>query len=135
MGSLPATVAHFNTDTWDYTIVAVASALWRWTQSEMRCRNPKRAYVWICSLCLNQHRIGQMTVSPQSLAHEFGSRVQSIGRLLTMLEPWHNPLYLTRAWCLFELYTAIGSGVEINVILTVRARTTKLCARHVFDRM
>jgi hypothetical protein len=37
-----------------------------------------------------------------------------------MLEPWRNPTYLTRAWCLFELYTAIGEreNVEVNVILT-----------------
>ena len=37
-----------------------------------------------------------------------------------MLEPWRNPAYLTRAWCLFELYTAIGTGgdVKIDVVLT-----------------
>jgi hypothetical protein len=43
--------------------------------------------------------------SPEKLAAEFGPRVQTIGRLLPMLEPWRNPTYLTRAWCLFELYT------------------------------
>jgi len=37
-----------------------------------------------------------------------------------MLEPWNDPTYLTRAWCLFELYTAINEQerVEINIILT-----------------
>lgn len=100
---------------------SVGSALWRWAQ--MSSRDPKNTYVWICSLCLNQHRIGTTSiVSPDELANEFGPRVQSIGRLLPMLEPWHKPQYLGRAWCLFELYTAIRSSstVSIDIILTER---------------
>jgi hypothetical protein len=39
---------------------------------------------------------------------------------LPMLEPWRNPVYVTRAWCLYELYTALTEGkrIEIEVILT-----------------
>jgi len=104
--------------TWSYRVVSVASALQRWC--DRRGRNPKRTYIWICSLCLNQHRIGQQVVSPEELANEFGPRVQAIGRVLPMLDPWRNPSYLTRAWCLFELYTAIGEKgkVDIDIILT-----------------
>ena len=59
-------------------------------------------------------------MSPDDLAGEFGPRVQAIGRLLPMLEPWDDPIYLSRAWCLFELYTAIDTrgAVEIDIILT-----------------
>jgi hypothetical protein len=130
--------------------------LQRWTNRVGR--DPKRTYIWICSLCLNQHRVQDKAVSPEELAAEFGPRVLAIGRLLPMLEPWcvavcavcrgdlraecacvyglfsrsltgphrtpcrrrrRNPLYLNRAWCLFELYTAIGERekVEIDVIL------------------
>jgi len=104
--------------TWSYKVVSVGAALQRWTEQVER--KPKRAYIWICSLCLNQHRIGQRVVSPEDLANEFGPRVQAIGRILPMLEPWRNPTYLTRAWCLFELYTAIGEqgAVDIDIILT-----------------
>lgn len=37
-----------------------------------------------------------------------------------MLEPWHDPGYVKRAWCLFELYTSIQnrSEVEIDIILS-----------------
>jgi hypothetical protein len=60
-------------------VQSVGSALWRWAQ--MSSRDPKNTYVWICSLCLNQHRIGTTSiVSPDELANEFGPRVQSIGR-------------------------------------------------------
>jgi hypothetical protein len=77
------------TDTWGYKVLSVAQALSRWATRVGR--DPKRAYIWICSLCLNQHRIGGSVVSPEDLANEFGPRVQSIGRILPMLEPWKNP--------------------------------------------
>jgi hypothetical protein len=72
--------------TWSYRILSVANALRRWT--EQGGRNSKRTYIWICSLCLNQHRLGAVDMSPAQLSAEFGSRVLSIGRILPMLEPW-----------------------------------------------
>jgi hypothetical protein len=76
-------------DTWGYKVLSVSQALTRW--AERVGRDPTRTYIWICSLCLNQHRIGETDVSPEDLAKEFGPRVQSIGRILPMLEPWRNP--------------------------------------------
>ena len=104
--------------TWGYKVLSVGNALERW--ADQVGRNPGRAYIWICSLCLNQHRIGKQDQTPEQLESEFGPRVLSIGRILPMLEPWNDPAYLSRAWCLFELYTAIGEHerVEINIILT-----------------
>jgi hypothetical protein len=45
--------------------------------------------------------------TPAELQNEFGPRVLRIGMLLPMLEPWNNPLYITRAWCLYELCVAL----------------------------
>ena len=69
---------------------SVADALQRWT--ELGNRDPKRTYIWICSLCLNQHRIIHQ-YSPEELAAEFGPRVQQIGRILPMLEPCVAPAH------------------------------------------
>jgi hypothetical protein len=98
-------------------VTSVAGALQRWAAKNGR--DPKRTYVWICALCLNQHRIVK-TMTPDELSAEFGTRVSTIGYLLPMLEPWRDPQYLKRAWCLFELYTAIGASgaVAIDVVLT-----------------
>ena len=71
-------------DSWGYKVKSVADALHRW--AERTERDPKRTYVWICSMCLNQHRIIK-NLSPEELAAEFGPRVQQIGRILPMLEP------------------------------------------------
>jgi len=59
------------------------------------------------------------TKTPQELADEFGPRVMRIGRLLSMITPWHAPLYVDRAWCLFELFTSIrhSQSVFVEVIL------------------
>ena len=60
------------------------------------------------ALTLNQHRLEDAPpVSPEVLQHTFGSRVVGIGRMVVMLDPWDKPSYITRAWCLFELYTSI----------------------------
>ena len=42
-----------------------------------------------------------------------------------MLEPWDDPGYVKRAWCLFELYTAIRlpSEVDIDIILSPKQRS------------
>eukprot|EP00040_Diaphanoeca_grandis_P037971 m.252141 g.252141 ORF g.252141 m.252141 type:complete len:389 (-) comp33902_c0_seq8:1036-2202(-) len=86
---------------WGYKVHDVVDALTDW--AVVHRRDPKRTYIWICSLCLNQHRIAA-TLSPEQLAKEFGERVESIGRVLPMLENWQNPGYVKRAWCLFEYF-------------------------------
>ena len=100
-------------------VAEVSAALSAWCE---RCeRDPKRTPIWICSLCLNQHRLGGgEAATPEDLAAEFGDRVVAIGRILPMLEPWNDPGYVKRAWCLFEIYTAIQrrDEVEIDIILS-----------------
>lgn len=106
---------------WSYTMSDVASALDEWTSTHDR--DPTQTYVWVCALCLNQLRIVQ-TLSPAALAAEFGPRVIAIGRLLPLLAPWDAPVYMTRAWCLFELYTAVRyrRNVEVDMILPPNQR-------------
>ena len=101
--------------TWQYKMESVAAALERW--AGRTGRDSRSTFVWICSLCLNQHRMNEIK-SPEELSEEFGTRVQAIGHILPMLEPWDAALYLTRAWCLFELYTAICQHVAIDIILS-----------------
>jgi len=80
-------------DCWDYKVQSVADVLRRWAAHTDR--DPKRTYIWVCSLCLNQHRIINK-LSPDELAAEFGPRVQQIGRILPMLEPCVPSMMLER---------------------------------------
>ena len=103
---------------WGYEVAEVSAALSAW--AERSERDATRTYIWICSLCLNQHRIDGGEAATPDLAKEFGDRVVALGRILPMLEPWDDPGYVKRAWCLFELYTAIRlpRDVEVDIILS-----------------
>jgi len=114
---------------WGYKVQDVVDALAAWTNGHDR--SSKRTYIWICSLCLNQHRI-IAELTPDQLAKQFGERVTALGRVLPMLEDWRNPGYVKRAWCLFELYTAIRmTSIEVDIILTPAQR--KACSAAVKD--
>jgi len=99
--------------TWGYTIGDVLDGL-----SE-HCRNVGVAaedeYVWMCCLCINQHRVKALqangeVVPFESFKEEFGERVRGIGRVVALMSPWKSPHYIKRVWCNFELYTAIELG-------------------------
>lgn len=104
-----------------YTLADTIAALEEWIKKTGR--DPKRTYVWMDALCLNQHRISEQ-LSPELVAAEFGPRVEAIGRILPMLHPWDDPVYTNRAWCLFELYTAIQNrkSVDVDIIITPSQR-------------
>ena len=107
---------------WSYRLSDVVSALNDWAAAHRR--DPTATWVWICSLCLNQHRM-HTTLTPEQLAEEFNPRVIAIGRILPLLVPWNEPVYVQRAWCLFELYTAIcnARSVAINVFVPPSQRS------------
>lgn len=105
---------------WGYTIGDIIDTLESYCQGNGL--NLKRTYVWICCLCVNQHRVveeqqqkqgrtgasGMITSSSQNVDFfaEFSQRVTGIGHILCMMAPWNNPLYLRRVWCIFEIHTA-----------------------------
>eukprot|EP00035_Acanthoeca_spectabilis_P014132 m.268599 g.268599 ORF g.268599 m.268599 type:complete len:2132 (-) comp16059_c0_seq3:59-6454(-) len=101
---------------WGNRYFDICDALMKWV--EVREADPRRAYIWICSLCLNQHRIVQV-LTPEELTAEFGPRVTAIGRLIPFLDPWDAPMYVQRAWCLFEMFTAISLGGKCKVDITL----------------
>ena len=105
--------------TWGYRFAEVIAALETWTTSGARA--PKRTYFWICSFCLNQHGVDGLPrggSSPMELARGFYDRIVGIGHVIPMLEPWDNPGYVKRAWCLFELYTAVTKRLKVDIILS-----------------
>ena len=92
---------------WKYPLRLMAGALDDWCSAGTL--DPTRQYVWIDVLCWNQH--GRLS-DPVA---EWTPRVEAIGHQLTMLHPWNRPIYTTRAWCIFELWYAIGLGATCNL--------------------
>ncbi|CAB9515220.1 Hydra magnipapillata [Seminavis robusta] len=103
--------------TWNYAIGDIVDTLVEYC--ETTDQDPKRTYVWICCLCVNQHRVIEQSKQERSgifktrenkkevdFFAEFGCRVTGIGHMLAMMAPWNDPYYLTRIWCIYEFSTA-----------------------------
>jgi hypothetical protein len=101
---------------WRYPLRLMAGALGDWCSADKL--DPTHQYVWIDVLCWNQH--GRLS-DPVA---EWTPRVEAIGHQLTMIHPWNHPIYTTRAWCIFELWYAIGLGAtcHLGIILAPEDR-------------
>ena len=103
---------------WGYTIGDIIDTLER--HCELNSLNVKRSYVWICCLCVNQHRVVEMkqqgkVVTFDDLATTFRSRVTGIGHIVAMMAPWFAPTYLERLWCVYEMYMAHLHGCKVTI--------------------
>lgn len=104
--------------TWGYEIGQIIDTLNHYCTSNGL--DTKRTYVWICCLCVNQHRVVENMKRKEDVPFDvfqatFHNRVTSIGHILAMMAPWTAPTYLDRAWCVFELFTANANGCAITI--------------------
>eukprot|EP00913_Durusdinium_trenchii_P027665 g25946.t1 len=115
--------------TWGYQVGDIAETLNDFCEKhELK---PQEAYVWICCLCINQHRVHEASsrgdVVPfeqfeRAFGESFGPkergewrrpasrqprRVSGIGHVIAMMSPWDDPLYISRVWTAEEMFTAI----------------------------
>jgi hypothetical protein len=102
-------------DTWGYRFVDVIQAVEHWTASTGR--NPKRTYVWICSLCVNQHA----AFADDNPAEHFQERIYSIGTLLPLLQPWQEPK------CVFTFLFCFGRKRASEIDFVARGLTSTQC--------
>merc|ERR1719329_290276 len=82
----------------------------------------KRTYVWVCCLCVNQHRVKEAQtrgdiVPFSEFEATFRNRVHGIGNVICMMAPWHDPHYLKRVWCIFEVYTAHKGQLKCEIAM------------------
>lgn len=110
--------------TWGYKVSDIVDTLAQYcVDMEL---DPKRTYVWMCCLCINQHRVKAAQASGQvipfdSFRREFGDRVKGIGHVVAMMSPWHEPFYLSRVWCDFEMFTAAETKeVTLTIVMPPR---------------
>eukprot|EP00931_Biecheleriopsis_adriatica_P087127 TRINITY_DN61637_c0_g1_i1.p1 TRINITY_DN61637_c0_g1~~TRINITY_DN61637_c0_g1_i1.p1 ORF type:complete len:933 (+),score=138.48 TRINITY_DN61637_c0_g1_i1:76-2874(+) len=112
---------HMLSYTWAYSVEDIVSTLA--CHCEQRNLHPKQTFAWICCFCVNQHRVKSKGQVPFAHFEEvFRKRVVGIGRIIAMISPWDRPLYLTRAWCIFEVYTAIVSEIEADIAMPRHGR-------------
>ncbi|CAB9510301.1 ANK [Seminavis robusta] len=110
---------HMLSWTWSYTVQDVVETLVGFC--EQNRLDPRKTYIWICCLCMNQHRVAEARdTSTDDFEKAFRGRVQGIGRILVMMTPWGDPANLQRIWCIFEIFWAIKEGCHLAVIMPPR---------------
>ncbi len=72
-------------------------------------------YFWLDILVNNQWDTSARSFTWWSSA--FKQNVKSIGHTLLVLSPWHDPVPLTRAWCLYELLCTEMTSSHLSIQL------------------
>ena len=62
----------------------------------------------------------------------FKDAVADIGHTVLVLAPWDDPIPISRAWCLWEMYSTIVAGSKFEVVLS-KAETERLRASVLAD--
>ena len=88
----------FVSHAWKYTFVDVVDVIIRYVQGNTD-------YLWFDLFVNNQWKAGELPF--EWWTNTFISSVQSIGHTLLVMLPLHSPICLTRAWCIFEIYSSI----------------------------
>ena len=79
-------------------------------------RDDPEIIVWFDLFSNNQHR--DMDLDFDWCCGTFKSAIQMFGRTVMVLAPWHDPIPLTRGWCLFELYCTADTGSRFEVAMS-----------------
>eukprot|EP01147_Barroeca_monosierra_P008611 gene8610-1024_t len=111
----------FISHAWRYKIVDILQTLLEYAE-ENSLQPP---FFWF-DLFINNQNIAQDL--PQTWwTTTFMDSIKSIGKVLLVLSPWDDPIPLTRAWCLWEIYCSLSqTGVEFIIRLPL-AEDENLC--------
>lgn len=74
-----------------------------------------RRYYWLDIFSVNQHAAMAAQQPPEWWAGTFAKAIAEIGTLLLVAAPWERPIPLTRAWCLWEVYSAIAGKCTVHL--------------------
>ena len=86
----------FISHAWKYNFLQVIDALQR------HFHNSMDTIIWFDLFSVNQHNRANKDFSWWSTT--FQEAIKKFGRTVMILSPWNDPIPLTRAWCLWELY-------------------------------
>jgi len=104
---------YFCSHAWRYKFVNVVNAL------EVFCNNkgliPEETYIWFDLFINNQHAAPNL--SYKWWCGRFKEAIRSFGKVVLILQPWTDPIPITRAWCLWEIYCTIATESEFNVAM------------------
>ena len=101
----------FVSHAWRYALALVIAVL-----EELEASSAEPLYYWFDLVLNNQHQTEDRPF--EWWCTTFKSSITAIGRVVLVMAPWHDPVPLTRAWCLWEIFSAAtAEGVVLDVRL------------------
>lgn len=94
---------------WKYNFLQVVEAIVSFLEREERMHE----VVWFDVFSNSQHDTG--TKPFEWWCGTFMNAVGSMGNVLMIILPWSNPIALTRAWCIFEVYATCRTNSRFEV--------------------
>jgi len=75
--------------------------------------------VWWCFFCNNQFRIlqDQQKIATVDLADAFGKNLEAVGRMWMLFNKLDDPTYLSRIWCIFEVFVAVDKDIPCEILM------------------
>ena len=102
----PAT--HFVSHAWAGSFAELVAVVDGVVAEEAAAGRPEPAF-WVDLAVNNQHDAPELPFS--WWCSTFRKSIAAIGKVVLVLAPWNDPRPLRRAWCLWEIFCAAGSGV------------------------
>ncbi|KAH9181809.1 hypothetical protein AeNC1_016216, partial [Aphanomyces euteiches] len=73
--------------------------------------------VWFCTFCNNQHEILDQVYDFKHWFGIFQSSPRSVGNVVMVMCPWHDPTTLRRTWCVFEVYASVVENARFEIAM------------------
>ncbi|KAJ3081073.1 Kinesin light chain 3, partial [Rhizoclosmatium hyalinum] len=104
---------YFISHAWKYKFLDVVDALTNFVDSNKL--DPESTIIWFDLLSNSQHNTGAKDFTWWTTV--FQNAIQKIGSVVLIMQPWDDPVPLTRAWCVYEIYVSNVAGSSFYVAM------------------
>ncbi|EGD79450.1 TPR repeat containing protein [Salpingoeca rosetta] len=109
----------FVSHAWRYKIADVLNVLLEFAEEQrVRKEDSQPVFFWFDLFMNNQNANVTANLPQEWWSTTFKESIANIGRVLLVLMPWRDPVPLTRAWCLWEIFCGVSNeGTEVSIRL------------------
>jgi hypothetical protein len=117
----------FISHAWSYKFLDVMEAVEIFMLKEYGVGKMVEVVIWFDLFSNSQHNTEGRQIPFEWLSETFMSAVRKINNVLMILEPWDNPVTLTRAWCVFEVLVSVLTKSRFEVTMSKSEAARFLC--------
>ena len=104
----------FVSHAWKYAFLSVVEAMESYRPKNNK---PEITVFWFDLFSNNQHGLNKPPPF-EWWCKTFMGAIKDIGTIVMVIEPWHDPITLTRSWCLWEIYCCSKSESKFDIAMS-----------------